>query len=76
MKRVITVAKRAILLFQMRAIEIQIDGMNECMDAVRDPVVQFKITAARVNARKELARIRKEYNATLPAGERRTWRLA
>lgn len=72
----ITLAKRLALAFQIRSLEIMIDGQNKALSVVFCPVTAFKITIARTNTRAELARLRAEYNATFPAGIRRTWRMA
>lgn len=71
-----TAARRGWALFQMRAIETQIDGMTECLECIGDPLLAARIQIARSVARRELARVRSEYNALLPAGRRVTWRMA
>ena len=71
-----TAARRWALHFQMRSLEIQIDGMTECLDCVGDPLLAARIQIARSVARRELARIRARYNETLPPGSRATWRMA
>ena len=68
--------KRAWLKFQIRSLEIQVDGMADALDAVRDPLTRQRITAARSVARRELARVRAEYSALLPVGHRVTWGAA
>ena len=72
MKRI----KRIILLFQLYALDITISGQGECLECVSDPVLHFRITIARSNARAERARLRGEYNALLPVGRRVTWSMA
>ena len=68
--------KRLWILFQIRSVEITIAGQSECLDCVRDPLLHGRIVLARAEARRELARLRGLYNATLPPGRRVTWRLA
>lgn len=68
--------RRFLLAFQIRAIEIHIDGCNECMGCVSDPMLLARIDLSRSRARRELAKARAEYNATLPVGKRKTWRMA
>lgn len=68
--------RRAVLRCQMRALEITIDGASECLACVSDPARRFQIEIARSTARRELARVRAAYQATLPPGRRQTWRLA
>jgi hypothetical protein len=68
--------KRMFLWFAIYALEIQIASATDVLDCVRCPLTQSKIILARTNARIELARLRAEFNATLPPGVRKTWRLA
>lgn len=67
---------RAVRWFQIRAIETQIDGMTEAIEAVADPLLRQRIGTARAVARRELARVRSEYSALLPVGKRVVWRSA
>lgn len=76
LKTTLTVLKRIGLIFQIRSLEIMIDGQNKALEVVTCPITAFKITLARSNAKRELAITRAEYNATLPAGTRRTWTMA
>ena len=68
--------KRLILMFQIYALDITISGQNECLECVGDPALTFRITVARMNSKRERTRLRSEYNALLPVGQRRTWKLA
>ena len=68
--------KRAWLKWQISSLDIQIDGMAECLECVADPLTRQRIIFARAIARRELARIRAEYNATFEPGVRRVWDLA
>lgn len=68
--------KRAWLKWQISSLDIQIDGMAECLECVADPLTQQRIVVARCVARRELARLRAEYNATFPPGKRVIWRMA
>ncbi len=72
----LTAARRVGLWFAIRSVEITIDGQTECLNHVRDPLRHGRILLARAEARRELARLRAAYNATLPPGKRITWRLA
>lgn len=67
---------RWLIAMQIYAMEILIAGQTECIETVSDPIYLYRIEVARHNARGELARLRAEYNATLPVGQRRTWKLA
>ena len=71
-----TAARRLALRFQIRSLETTIDGQSECLESVRDPLLRQRITIARHEARRELAKVRAAYVATLPPGRRVTWRLA
>lgn len=73
LKNTLTAARRHWLRFQMASLEIQIDGMAEAIEAVYDPLLRLRIGTARAVARRELARLRAEYNSTLPAGKRVVW---
>ncbi len=68
--------KRFILSLQIYALDIEIAGQGECLDLVRCPLTLGKIEIARTNARAERARLRSEYNALLPVGQRITWDMA
>ena len=68
--------KRAWLKWQISSLDIQIDGMAECLECVADPLTRQRIVVARCVARRELARLRAEYTATLPVGKRVVWRWA
>ena len=72
----LTAIKRLWLWFAIRSVEITLYGQSECLECVRDPLLHGRILLARAEARRELARLRAAYNATLPPGKRITWRLA
>jgi hypothetical protein len=72
----LTAARRAMLMFQIRSLEVTIYGQEECLACVTDPMLNARILVARSTARRELARVRAAYNATLPVGQRRTWSMA
>lgn len=67
---------RGLLWLQIYAMEILIAGQTECIATVTNPIRVTRIEIARHIARGELARLRSEYNATFPVGQRRTWKLA
>lgn len=79
LKALCTVALAAIvrtaLLFQIRSLEILIDGQGKALESVTCPLTQGRIILARHTARTELARVRSEYCAALPVGQRRIWRM-
>ena len=74
--RTLTAARRVVLWFQIRSVEITIDGQTEVIELVRDPLLHGRILLARAEARRELARLRAEDIATFKPGVRRTWSAA
>lgn len=76
MKTIITAIRRAILMFQIRSLEITIAGQNECLECIGDKLLQGRIIIARSISRRELAIVRGKYNATLPPGKRVIWSMA
>lgn len=76
MKSLLTAIRRAVLLFQIRSLEITVDGQNQALEYVRDQITRKRIEVARMAARRELARLRGKYNATLPPGKRVIWAAA
>lgn len=76
LKSASTTLVRIWLLFQIRSVEITIAGQTECLACVADKLLQSRITIARHQARRELARLRGRYNATLPPGRRVVWSMA
>ncbi len=69
-------ARRMALRFQMHCLLAHIDGCDECLECVRDPVVCMQIKLSRSIACRELARVRAAYNATFAPGVRNVWRTA
>lgn len=76
LKPALTAAKRLFLRYQMWSLELQIFGAGETLPLISCPMTKSRAEIARHNARISLAVLRAEYNATFPAGQRRTWRLA
>ena len=71
-----TDTKRKALHVQMRCLESHIDGCDECLECVRDPVVTLRIKVSRNISCRELAKVRAAYNATFAPGVRNVWRTA
>ena len=67
--------RRAVLRIQIRALEICIDGMSDCLECVRDPETINKIIIAQINARNELRSYRREW-FELKGQRSNTWRVA
>ena len=68
--------RRLGLWLAIYALDLQIKGATDCMKCVSDPLLLGRMDIARSMARRERARLRSEYNATFPPGQRRTWNLA
>lgn len=73
---ILNAIRRGIALFRIRSLEIQLDGQNQAMQMVDDEETRIAISLARAATRRQLVAARAEYQALLPAGERRTWRTA
>ena len=71
-----TAFRRKALHVQMRCLESHIDGCDECLECVRDPVVTLRIKVSRNISCRELAKVRAAYNATFKPGVRNVWRTA
>lgn len=71
---------RIILWFQLHSLEIHIEGQTKILNWLNeingDPITRGNMDISMSNARTNLARLRSNYNATLPAGQRRTWHMA
>ena len=76
LKSASTALRRLFWLYQIRSLEITIHGQSECLDLVVDRLLEARIIAARHHTRCELAKARAEYNALLPVGQRRIWKMA
>ncbi len=72
----INLVKRAGLWLQIRNLETLIDGQGKALDGIACPMTAHRITLARSNARRQLARLRAEYSATFPPGVRFVWTMA
>ena len=70
-----TAARRAFAWYHMRAIETHLAGMVDTLPLVRDEDTRAAMRLAIDRTCKELCRARADYNALLPAGQRRTWTL-
>lgn len=55
--------KRWLAYFRMRCLEITVDGMDDCLDLVRDPETINRIIVAQIDARQRLRIARMEYRA-------------
>lgn len=76
LKTALTALKRIFWLYQIRSLEITIHGQTTTLDYITDRMLEARIISARHMAKRELAAARAEYNALLPVGQRRTWRMA
>jgi hypothetical protein len=76
LKTASTAARRLFWLYQVRSLELTIDGQTTTLEYITDRMLETRIIAARHITRRELAAARANYNALLPVGQRRTWRMA
>lgn len=76
LKSASTALKRLFWLYQIRSLEITIHGQTTTLDYITDRMLEARIIAARHHTRCELAKARAEYNALLPVGKRRIWKMA
>jgi len=72
-KTTLTAAKRAVVFFQMRALEIHLAGKVEVREHVSCPYTRLDMANSINATRLELNRLRDEYIALRP---RSTWRAA
>lgn len=75
LKTALTALRRAWLIYQIRSLEITLDGINECLPSVRDPLLRRRMEISRDANRRELTRLRAEYTGTLQPGRRIVWDL-
>lgn len=68
--------KRWILWLKLYALDIHINDKTDALDVVGDPFLEVFIYNSREEDKAERAHLRAEYNATFPAGQRRTWAQA
>jgi hypothetical protein len=71
-----TAARRAFAWYQVRILETNLAGMIDTLPLVRDEDTSAAMRLSIAITCKELCRARANYNALLPAGQRRTWTLA
>jgi len=64
---------RAVVWFEMRSVEITLDGMLKSREAVSDPFTRARMAPAIANARREALDLREKYIALRP---RQSWRMA
>lgn len=76
MKNLLNLIRRAWLIYQIRSLEITLDGIAECLLTVRDPLLRRRMEISRAAARRERTRLRADYTATLKPGQRVIWSAA
>lgn len=64
---------RAVVWFQMRSVEITLDGMLKSREAVSDPFTRVRMASSIAVARSEALALREKYIALRP---RQSWRIA
>ena len=73
LKTMLTAAKRAVVYFQMRSLEIHLAGKVEIREHVTDPYTRLDMANSIKETSLELCRLRNEYIALRP---RTSWRVA
>ena len=68
--------KRWWLSFLIRSEEIHLEDLQRVSREIKDARTYINLTMAIYDARNELAKLRSEYNALLPVGQRKTWKVA
>lgn len=76
MKNIIKAIRRAMANFQVRSLEATLQGQNDALEMVRDPLTRQCIALARMTTQRELAKARVRYSALLPVGDRRVFEVA
>lgn len=71
-----TMLKRLWLSFLIACEEIHLNDLRKARQNVQDARTLISIIAAVFETEKNLAKLRSDYNATLPVGQRKTWRTA
>ena len=71
-----TLIKRMWLSFLIACEEIHLADLRKAYQNVRDVRILVNVILAIEDAEKTLAKLRSDYNATLPVGQRRTWGAA
>ena len=74
MKTILQAIQRAVVYFQMRAVEINLEGMIEAREKVADPFTRVDMAPAIANARAEALRLREKYLALRRPAQ--SWRAA
>ena len=76
MKALVTKLRRALLMFQIRTLEADIDGYGRALESLSDTDLRLRVDASRNLALHTLSRLRGEYTATFLPGTRFTWGYA
>ena len=76
MTQLLKAIRLAVVKFQIRSLEITLDGQCQALETVRDPITRRRIEAAREDVRRDLTKTRAKYSAMLPVGQRTTWNMA
>lgn len=71
-----TLLKRLWLGFLIRCDEIHLADLRTAYQNVRDVRTLVNVMLAIDETEAKLAKLRSEYNATLPIGQRKTWKVA
>lgn len=72
----IAALRRAIALYKVRSLEIQLAGQCEAMQLVECPETRIAISLARIKTSAALLQARQRYIGLLPPGNRPIWKTA
>jgi len=76
MKRPLNVVLRSVAKFQMRSLEISLQGKLDTLPYVTDEAALASMRVTVRQLQKDLAKARSRYQSFLPAGERFVWEVA
>lgn len=75
LKSVLLALRRAPVLFNIRALEIQLQSQNTAIQQTTDTDLLLEMIDARRETRDELAMARRQYSALLPVGVVKVWAI-
>jgi hypothetical protein len=76
LKSASTAMRRWLAFYQMRSLEINLDGAIEILPNVRCTETRLRMILAIRRMQHDLSKARAHYTSLLPVGERRVWDLA
>jgi len=76
MKRPLNVVLRSVAKFQMRSLEISLQGKLDTLPYVTDEATLASMRVTIRQLQKDLAKARSRYQSFLPVGDRFVWEVA